>query len=653
MKTVHILLFLALAGFVRAAADFVPPIGIPDPAAHFGGFEPIRAPKPDTTTHCPGWHREPPVENTRAAGFDRDAYFVDNTHPDATDSGNAFGHPGKPRATVPNKVYTAGDYVEIHGDGDPAAIASPYTGVFNPRGLGTPEEPIWFVGVDRPVFTNVLHIGWSDTPRISYLVFDGLEWRGGGRPTIRPKAAGNSFDHIVWRDCKAIGTGTVPDGSGFTITGGTIGSQDRVEHVVWHGGEIASFGDKNAPGEECCVYVSRNVSYFWLLDAAIHDAAEDGMQFSHAAERTSDHLFVGRNRIYENLTDPIDIKATGKVVVFSENEIWGHRDVWVDGVHKSTGSGAGATFHYSGDSSGSGFHDNYPEEIWFIFNRMRDGRQGVGTSSCGYLGIIGNTFYQTRRDPSDYPGVPPAIDLRNIRGNTWILHNTIHDCEGGIRIQDYVQAEYDPSKTYYGGYLVTYEGKQYVAIYSSKYPDGMTGVSPAESGFWMEVRLSIFGNIISEVYGTNGARDVAFNDAGYFEKFTDWGANCIYNPANNGPNLFNVKLGPGDLTSAPRFVNASVRDFRLSEGSPCIDSGARGGPVDAYAFYKERVGVEIRVDQKRTARPQGPAWDIGAFEFAGEGSDDGGDPDKEPPIPAPGKPSVEGPDIIETDPPGE
>ena len=56
-----------------------------------------------------------------------------------------------------------------------------------------------------------------------------------------------------------------------------------------------------------------------------------------------------------------------------------------------------------------------------------------------------------------------------------------------------------------------------------------------------------------------------------------------------------------NLTSDPKFVNASVFDFTLQPGSSAIDAG-------------ENIN-EVAVDFRGTGRPQGTNYDIGAYEY--------------------------------------
>ena len=60
--------------------------------------------------------------------------------------------------------------------------------------------------------------------------------------------------------------------------------------------------------------------------------------------------------------------------------------------------------------------------------------------------------------------------------------------------------------------------------------------------------------------------------------------------------------GHSVITNNPMLVNVSGRDFRLQRGSPAIDAGV----ADPNAPAVDYVG---------TVRPQGRAFDIGAYEY--------------------------------------
>jgi hypothetical protein len=67
------------------------------------------------------------------------------------------------------------------------------------------------------------------------------------------------------------------------------------------------------------------------------------------------------------------------------------------------------------------------------------------------------------------------------------------------------------------------------------------------------------------------------------------------------PARLNKLSDPSPVVGDPRFVKLGERDFHLLQGSAAIDKGI---PVS-----------EVPVDKDGVKRPQGAAWDLGAFEF--------------------------------------
>lgn len=77
--------------------------------------------------------------------------------------------------------------------------------------------------------------------------------------------------------------------------------------------------------------------------------------------------------------------------------------------------------------------------------------------------------------------------------------------------------------------------------------------------------------------------------------------NIVY---QNGSTIINNGVGTqisNNLTTDPKFVNASAKDFTLQQTSPAIDTGVT---LDA-----------VTTDFAGTTRPQGAGYDVGAYEY--------------------------------------
>ena len=103
--------------------------------------------------------------------------------------------------------------------------------------------------------------------------------------------------------------------------------------------------------------------------------------------------------------------------------------------------------------------------------------------------------------------------------------------------------------------------------------------------------------------------------------------NLFYDPAGNMNNM-NSGTNQNGVEGNPLFTNISGRDFTLQTGSPAIDAGAT-------------LQSPYNVDIIGTSRPQGPLFDIGAYEIITGGG--GNNPPNQPSNPNPANGAIDQP----------
>lgn len=253
-------------------------------------------------------------------------------------------------------------------------------------------------------------------------------------------------------------------------------------------------------------------------------------------------------------------------------------------------------FDLSGDTVARIGVLNWASSVRVMNNRVHD-IPAPGCTSAGGGGIDHASYTSTSNDTlgnwvyniGDYSHPCPRVHgIYHSMTGGMIANNVVYRAQAwGISLGHYAKQVTISSNTIfnnaYGGIVVSApsDGSQGTADYVNVTNNIVysNGLVPGASGYGIRE------------YGKTGTHNLYLN-------------NLVY---NNGPGnwlLQNGNTSSGTVTADPKFVNYQgdgSGDYHLKAGSPAIDAGTRqGAPA---------------VDFQGGARPVGPAFDIGAYEW--------------------------------------
>jgi hypothetical protein len=446
----------------------------------------------------------------------------------------------------------AGSVVELHNAYD-QTHESPYTIVSS----GTAAKPVFIRGTSTSTKPTISR-AWELTG--TYYILENLEFTGG---------AGTSSVGLSFLGPTSFASLRHSDLHGNLVTGG-IGvvsyTSDTVSNVVIYDNLIHDNGDINASFDQDVhgIAVNQLVDHLWVIDNELYRNSGDGIQISAgslAKQATVHHIYVGRNVSHGNKQDGFWTKQAVDVI-FSQNTAYNHRP--------------------SNSSMGMGMGSQYaPERVWFLFNHIYDCEYGIGTTSSSGLGfgtnfyLIGNlihNIHHTEAHNPDSAWSQAAIML--VDGvNRYILNNTIYDVDAGINspssgnlyiVNNIISTVTDPL----GNHIFIESG-------------------PTATASTMNHNL--FEGAVRIKWGPGRAYDLASFQAAF--------------PGE----------GRSSVNANPLFRDAPHTDFRLQMASPAVDAGTKDA---VYSTFFSLYGIDIAKDIAGTPRPQGPRFDLGAYEFA-------------------------------------
>ena len=506
-------------------------------------------------------NRNPALTYFESASGGYYTHYVDfDRGNDSTAGTGGRGTEALPRLTFPDtNTILAGSVIEVHG------TVSNSDGNWEARaGAGTEQHPIFIRGVGYPRLYNH-NFRMAGATVASYTVLEGFEFEHSTLGTHSDRAA----HHIAIRDC-VVHDYPPPAGS-VGIASGNGGNQ---EYLLVYGCHIYNMGDCHYPSENdfhaTCTSTSAGgyPAHVWVMDNHMHHNGGDSFQLNSQPGNLAHHIYVGRNVMHHEGENGVDLKE-GEDVIISENLVYEM-----------------CNEHGSDEIV---INEDAPQtRYWIIFNEVYGGDASGGIRCNGDAYIIGNVVYNCKG--SNTYGIGGGGTGVTIQA----FHNTIYNCDRGLALGGGA----DGSETYLYAYNNLIADISMRGLYAYIERSYTASISQFDN------------NLIYEPSGAGG--DVI-----------SWGWNTSSHTETLSQFQARTGKGEGCVEANPGFVDASHHDFHLQPTSPAIDTATSGGVVQqVFDTFVQLYGLDIRQDMEGRTRPQGLAWDIGAYEYTSGSSSD-------------------------------
>lgn len=525
-------------------SGLMPTLPTPDSQAGWP-YDPLTRVAPTPEEHWP----DPDVAVTGS-------YYIDNTHPSSTDSGNPYGTRNTPRNSIPddNTTMPEGAVIYMVGGGSWYPLSNDRV---NWTFEGTAENPCWLLGSGAPTITrpqnddrcSVITSGTHYIARDIRLEIESSENQV--QFIIGAIIGGTPSQYVCFENIYATNNAaTAANGIGCIAINGS--SSERTQFVVVYNCTVYEMGayavNPNQLDSHCVrpIYFS---DYIWIIDCNLSRSGADSIQCGNSNNSNPNpadvchYIWIAGCTMTENFENSLDTKNCYHVVL-AKNDIYNFHNA---------NFGANNTAILINNEEGP-----FASYKWINANRVWDfGGPGVRDSGDhdGELNyIFNNLFY-------DSDGVGASKSNGGIDTQSWVCHNTFYNITGDVI-------------------------------------DGNQGGSNVEH----RVRKNIFHSCGDAESGSFDVREFADNiwfNCGTIEaSFTTVSGTITDDP----------------LLNEPDTVDRSVADMRLqSSSSPAYQAATQESFWDDFETY---YGMNIRYDFGGTARAAsgGGNHSIGAYE---------------------------------------
>jgi outer membrane biosynthesis protein TonB len=344
----------------------------------------------------------------------------------------------------------------------------------------------------------------------------------------------------------------------------------------------------------------------------IHDATMRGIYFylSNGDPTTNHDNIVKNNRLYHN--EQVGMEVHGRNNLIEGNEIWGtvqcHPNLTK--VENVASDNNGATCpNYPAiswldadgiDFFGQGhiFRHNYIHDIPF-------GPTGINPSIGDYNGNPHIDCFQTWSDGGSHQ-TASSITFDGNRCDNAQVNGSGPETGSGFMLDggaNNIRIDNNIIRAYMGVYSGSTSNVNHLYIYNNIWQNDLSinvmwpKVMQLENTTYVFIKNNIFYDqpymtvyVLGDTTGTQIDYNLAYNSNGTMPRCVQWSdfGTCQATPNHE---MWGVN---------PQFVNPAAKDFHLNSTSPAINAGTQL--------------PDVPYDYDRLARPQGGAYDIGAYE---------------------------------------